>query len=450
MPPKNAKKTQEDAAEVDVEVVETLSSFERQMLEKWEKMNGTMSEISKNVSKLTKHFITSKENTIAKEVVSDTSDTSAKILQEMAGTLKEILKSKDTSPMIQPGDVHQSTQILIEQEIEKAKQSMIQTWNQKLQKRAAEFWQMIRNENTAKSYETWKNSAPIIIPRKLQMKQINGEPLSQTQLREKQVLLNFQTELELMKLRAESHQERYQKIDNEMEEIIDKKWSGQRKELLKKQWKEDCLREEQRSQERWQNSNLKWTDKYETDFKKFYETKNPFLWDDGFMPPKLRSRNQQKEQPSENIGLYNSDQTKDADVVITGVSSYAQAAQKHPAASNNMSKTPGTTYIGKKVRFNNQNATTTQQKTNTRPPLLSNPPFPSNATSLPQNQNTRPPLLHYQPAPNRTTMQTQNNLRYPPCPPYQPPPNNFQNRGYNEHQNTDTFLYRDRTPYTTR
>ena len=37
---------------------------------------------------------------------------------------------------------------------------------------------MIRNENTANIYETWKNSAPIIIPRKLKMKPVNGEPLS--------------------------------------------------------------------------------------------------------------------------------------------------------------------------------------------------------------------------------------------------------------------------------
>ena len=111
----------EIAAEVDIEIVEAPSSFEKQMLEKWEKMNGTVTEISKNVCKLTKHFITSKENTVAKEVVSETSDASAKILKEMAGTLKEILKSKDSASVMQPADVQLSTQILIEWEIEKKK-----------------------------------------------------------------------------------------------------------------------------------------------------------------------------------------------------------------------------------------------------------------------------------------------------------------------------------------
>ena len=39
------------------------------------------------------------------------------------------------------------------------------------------------------------------------MKNIKDEPLSQTKLREKQVMFNFESELELMKLRAESHEE---------------------------------------------------------------------------------------------------------------------------------------------------------------------------------------------------------------------------------------------------
>ena len=69
------------------------------------------------------------------------------------------------------------------------------------------------------------------------------------------------------------------------------------------------------------------------------------------MPPKLRSKNQQKEQSPGNIGLCTSDTGNDADVVITGVSSYAQAAQKQPAVINNMSTTPGTTYIGKKIKI---------------------------------------------------------------------------------------------------
>ena len=61
---------------------------------------------------------------------------------------------------------------------------------------AAEYWQMIRNENTAKTYEIWQNNSLVVVQRKFQMKQIRGEPLTQTKLREKQVIFNIQSEIE--------------------------------------------------------------------------------------------------------------------------------------------------------------------------------------------------------------------------------------------------------------
>ena len=63
-------------------------------------------------------------------------------------------------------------------------------------------------------------------------------------------MFTLQSESELMKLRSESHEERYNNIDKEMEEMIDRKVSGQKKELLKKLWKEECMLEEIRSRER--------------------------------------------------------------------------------------------------------------------------------------------------------------------------------------------------------
>ena len=129
-----------------------ISPFEKQIMKKIDKLQGTLKKISENVSKLTNLISESKENTTSKEVVSDIRDASNEILKEMAGTLNEILKAKDTTLSSQPVEIQESTQILNEQEAEKAKQSMFKIWNTKLQKRAAEFWQLIRNENTSKIY----------------------------------------------------------------------------------------------------------------------------------------------------------------------------------------------------------------------------------------------------------------------------------------------------------
>ena len=79
-------------------------------------------------------------------------------------------------------------------------------------------------------------------------------------------MFNLQSEIEQMRLRAEIHEESYKRIESEMDDILDKMLSGQGTELTKKLWKEECVKEEIRSTERWQNSNVKLTEKYETDF----------------------------------------------------------------------------------------------------------------------------------------------------------------------------------------
>ena len=215
MPLKNTKKTTEDRDPPELEIVETVSSFERQILKKMDKIHGTLKALSEHVSKLSNFVSTAQENTAAKEVVSAAGESSNEILKEMAHTLKDILKAKETVTRSQPIEIQETTQIFVQQEAEKVKQTMIQTWNTKLRKRAAEIWQTVRNENTAKTYEIWKNNSPIIIPRKFQMQKINEELIAQTQLREKQVMFTLQSEIELMKLRSESHEERYKNIDKD-------------------------------------------------------------------------------------------------------------------------------------------------------------------------------------------------------------------------------------------
>ena len=56
----------------------------------------------------------------------------------------------------------------------------------------------------------------MILPRKFQMKTFEGEPITQTQRREKQVVYNYQTDIELLELRAGSHEEKCQTIDKTM------------------------------------------------------------------------------------------------------------------------------------------------------------------------------------------------------------------------------------------
>ena len=82
--------------------------------------------------------------------------------------------------------------------------------------------------------ENRKSNSPIIILRKFQMTTFNEEPLAQTQLREKQKVFTLQSDIQLIKLRSESQEERYKNIDKTMVELIDKQVSSQKKQLLRK------------------------------------------------------------------------------------------------------------------------------------------------------------------------------------------------------------------------
>ena len=68
--------------------------------------------------------------------------------------------------------------------------------------------------------------------------------------------------------------------------------------MMKKLWREECVKEEIRSTERWKNSNVKWTEKYETEFLKFFADQNPFISDKKFLPLNTRNKpaSQQQEQ----------------------------------------------------------------------------------------------------------------------------------------------------------
>ena len=138
------------------------------------------------------------------------------------------------------------------------------------------FWNMLKNGNKADIYEKWSTSTPIILPRKLQVKLIPDEPEQQRRLREKMALDKFRMEIELLRLRAESNEQKFKSIDEQMEVEISKKAEGILYENTIKLWKEECENEEITSLQRWEKSD-DWFSNYETEFKKEYNTDNPFM-----------------------------------------------------------------------------------------------------------------------------------------------------------------------------
>ena len=144
MPPKGQKKGKEDSAnaattsqdshETDLDDTD-LRPFERLMLAKLSKLGENMKELSSNVSKLTNHVLKKVDNTDIIEVMKDASSKSVNAIKELTDTMKT-LNTEDRTLSHIPSQAlrEESTQILLEQESQKIKQSIIDKWNTNLTK----------------------------------------------------------------------------------------------------------------------------------------------------------------------------------------------------------------------------------------------------------------------------------------------------------------------------
>ncbi|MEW8548312.1 MAG: hypothetical protein AB2693_32815, partial [Candidatus Thiodiazotropha sp.] len=192
--------------------------------------------------------------------------------------------------------INETNQPTLERDAYRIKKSIENTWFKKLNDRRKQYWLKLRNENLAKVYEAWRDCTPIILPQQLQIYPINGEPEDQRRRRERQVLDNFRTEKDLLVLRAQSHEEKFKRIDEEMLSIISEKCTGRRKEILIRIWNEDTKQEEETSLKRWKAKNEMWLKKYESDFKEKYITRNPFIKDIEDIQPNNYERRQNNYQ----------------------------------------------------------------------------------------------------------------------------------------------------------
>ena len=141
-------------------------------------------------------------------------------------------------------------------------------WDNNLKARRLVYWQSYRNKIIANKYAECQELDQVIVPQWLQMIYISNEPENLTKRREKQVLDNFKTDVEILNLRQQNQEEKCQGIDNKMKDELSKVATGERRNALLKLWDDDCKRNETIFQTRWEKKNASWFIKYEETFKK--------------------------------------------------------------------------------------------------------------------------------------------------------------------------------------
>ena len=147
--------------ESNVDRFMTTESNVDKLLTKLSEVTHLLTGISDNVSKLTDYF-----------GISTDGNNQNVTLSSLVSNVKDVLDNINS----QAARSQETDNTYLENEAAKVKQSIIQLWNRNLANRKRHFWQKLRNENLAATYEQWRNSTPIVLPRKFQIKQISNEP----------------------------------------------------------------------------------------------------------------------------------------------------------------------------------------------------------------------------------------------------------------------------------
>lgn len=157
------------------------------------------------------------------------------------------------------------SEINLEKETYEKKRELHTVWYKLLNQRKQAYWNAIKNENLADTYENWKNREQTIFPRKFRIKSIDSETTEETQIRANLALQRFETEIALLRLRVPKFKNKFENCDEAIADEISKTCSGLIAEKLQELWKSEVSREEAKSQQILGTKKV-WFDEYEKNY----------------------------------------------------------------------------------------------------------------------------------------------------------------------------------------
>lgn len=153
----------------------------------------------------------------------------------------------------------------IEKEAFKKRSQMKALWFKLLNERKQAYWNAIKSENLADTYESWKSKENVIFPRKFRVKEITAEPSEETKIRINLALQRFETEIILLRLRVPKYKNKYEKTDAMMYDELNKRSNGNIRKKLIELWNNDVTREEEKSKKILE-SKTAWLEQYESNY----------------------------------------------------------------------------------------------------------------------------------------------------------------------------------------
>lgn len=147
-------------------------------------------------------------------------------------------------------------------EVFKKKKELISEWNNLLNQRKQAYWNAIRSEHLANTYEQWKQRENIILPMKYRVKSVRNEPEEETKIKVNLAMQKMEAEITLLRIRIPKYKTKYDKCDKEIQNIIEQRIDGEIKDQLKDLWQKEISREAAKS-EQILDKKRKWLEEYE-------------------------------------------------------------------------------------------------------------------------------------------------------------------------------------------
>ena len=153
--------------------------------------------------------------------------------------------------------------IWIKKEAFRIRRSMNKMWQNNLNQRKQAFWNMLKNENTSVIYVNWFSRDKPIIPKKFQSKTFPSEPEEQKKIKEELSLQKMKAQAQLHHVIAERNKAKYEDKDKEMLTEMGKISSEHIRHQLQELWKNDCKKQEEKSQKIWELKKT-WFEEFES------------------------------------------------------------------------------------------------------------------------------------------------------------------------------------------
>ena len=152
--------------------------------------------------------------------------------------------------------------IWIKNEAFRIRRSMNKIWRNNLNQRKQAFWNMLKNENTSVIYVDWFSRENAIIPKKFQSKTFANEPEELKKIKEALSLEKMKAQAKLHHAVAVRNKAKFEEKDREMLNEIEKISSVHVRQQLQGLWRNDCKRQEEKSQNLWE-AKKSWFKKFE-------------------------------------------------------------------------------------------------------------------------------------------------------------------------------------------